>query len=173
MLTSAVWQPFGREPIPVAYRLAAPSGDTELVLDLDGTRHRFDLIDLGADTVRVRFDGVDYPCAVATHRDGSIWINDATSQSGWVPEPRLPDRTVLAASAAGPVSEVPGTVVAVLISEGDTVAAGQKLVVLEAMKMEHPALAGADGVVQKINVSVGQYVDAQTELVTIGAEGEA
>ncbi|MEE2031255.1 ATP-binding protein [Rhodococcus chondri] len=173
MLTSAVWQPVGQDPVPVAYRVAAPSGDTELVLEVDGTRRRFDLIDLDVDGVRVRYDGVDYPCAVATHRDGSVWINDATSQSGWIPEPRLPDRTALAISAAGPVSEMPGTVVDILVSEGETVAAGQKLVVLEAMKMEHPALAGADGVVQKINVSVGQYVDAQTELVTIGAEGES
>jgi 3-methylcrotonyl-CoA carboxylase alpha subunit len=121
----------------------------------------------------VRYDGIDYPCAVTAHRDDTVWVNDATSQSGWLPEPRLPDRAVAAASAAGPVSELPGTVVDILVSEGDTVAAGQKLVVLEAMKMEHPALAGAGGVVQTINVSVGQYVEAQTELVTIAPEGES
>ena len=173
MMTSAVWQPVGRKPVAMTYRLAAPAGDTELTLDVDGIRRRFDLFDLGADRVRVRYDGIDYPCAVTAHRDDTVWVNDATSQSGWLPEPRLPDRAVAAASAAGPVSELPGTVVDILVSEGDTVAAGQKLVVLEAMKMEHPALAGAGGVVQTINVSVGQYVEAQTELVTIAPEGES
>lgn len=172
-LTSTVWQQIGKDPVTVSYRLTAPSGDTHLILDIDGTRHRFDLIDLNSDSVRVRYDGIDYPCTVTFHRDNTVWVNDPASQSGWSVQPRLPDRTVLAASAAGPVSEVPGTVVAVLVQEGESVEAGQKLVVLEAMKMEHPAVAGADGIVQKINVSVGQYVDAQTELVTIGAEEQA
>jgi biotin carboxyl carrier protein len=65
---------------------------------------------------------------------------------------------------------VPGTVAAVLVAPGDQVTAGQKLVVLEAMKMEHPATAAADGVVAAVHVEPGQYVDAHTVLVTLKTE---
>jgi propionyl-CoA carboxylase alpha chain len=41
--------------------------------------------------------------------------------------------------------------------------------VLEAMKMEHPALAAADGVVETVHVEVGQYVEAHATLVTLAA----
>jgi biotin carboxyl carrier protein len=37
------------------------------------------------------------------------------------------------------------------------------------MKMEHPALAAADGVVETVHVAVGQYVEAHATLVTLGA----
>jgi propionyl-CoA carboxylase alpha chain len=60
--------------------------------------------------------------------------------------------------------------VAVLVAAGDRVVAGQKLVVLEAMKMEHPAVAAADGVVESVRVEVGQYVDAHAVLVTLTVE---
>jgi biotin carboxyl carrier protein len=78
----------------------------------------------------------------------------------------LPEPGALAA-AAGPVSELPGTVTEVLVEPGQRVAAGQRMVLLEAMKMEHPAVAGADGVVEEVRVEVGQYVAAHTVLVTL------
>jgi 3-methylcrotonyl-CoA carboxylase alpha subunit len=127
------------------------------------------LRDLGPDGARVVHDGVAVPCSVRVHPDGSVWVNDPAAQSGWRQEQRLPDPE-LSASAAGPVAEVPGTVAAVLVAPGDRVTAGQKLVVLEAMKMEHPAVAEADGVVAEVHVEPGQYVDAHTVLVTLAPE---
>ena len=52
---------------------------------------------------------------------------------------------------------------------GDVVTAGQRLVTVEAMKMEHPATAAMDGTVEHIHVEVGQYVEAHTVLVTLSA----
>ena len=67
---------------------------------------------------------------------------------------------------------MPGTVVAVQVTVGERVTAGQTLVVVEAMKMEHPAVAAVDGVVDEIHVEVGQFVQANTLLVAIAvAEG--
>jgi 3-methylcrotonyl-CoA carboxylase alpha subunit len=169
-LTHAVWRPLNGEPIRLAYRLGAGSGDTELVLRLDGEpaqRHELTLLDLGADGVRVRHDGVEVPCTVAAYPDGTVWVNDPAAQSGWRPEPRLPEAG-LAAAAKNPVSQLPGTVTEVLVKVGDRVSAGQKLVVVEAMKMEHPATAAADGVVEAVHVEPGQYVPAHTVLVTLG-----
>jgi biotin carboxyl carrier protein len=69
------------------------------------------------------------------------------------------------------VSEVPGTVLAVLARPGQPVAAGDTLVVLEAMKMEHRITAPRDGVVEEVRVEVGDYVDAHELLVTLAEEG--
>ncbi|WP_433803856.1 acetyl/propionyl/methylcrotonyl-CoA carboxylase subunit alpha [Actinomycetospora sp. CA-084318] len=154
----------------VTYRLGAAAGDT--TIELDGTPLR--LRDLGPDAVRVDDDGVERRCRVARHGDGihgdEIHVDDGTRSSTWHLAPRLPAADA-ALTAGGPVSEVPGTVVEVLVAPGDEVRAGQKLVVLEAMKMEHPALAAADGVVETVHVEVGQYVEAHATLVTLGAAG--
>jgi biotin carboxyl carrier protein len=53
---------------------------------------------------------------------------------------------------------LPGTVIAINVKEGDTVAAGQTLVVLEAMKMENNIDAERGGVVKSINVQAGATV---------------
>jgi 3-methylcrotonyl-CoA carboxylase alpha subunit len=113
---------------------------------------------------------VDHPCTVASYPDGSVWVNDPSGQSGWRTRPRLPDPDAAGASATGPVSTMPGTVVAIAVEVGQRVTAGQRLVVVEAMKMEHPATAAVDGVVEAIHVAVGQFVDAKTVLVSLKAE---
>jgi len=55
---------------------------------------------------------------------------------------------------------MPGRVVAVLVQEGETVTAGQGVVVLEAMKMENEIRAEHDGAIAKVFVQPGQAVDA-------------
>jgi acetyl/propionyl-CoA carboxylase alpha subunit len=69
--------------------------------------------------------------------------------------------------AAGPSTPVPGTVTHVAVEVGQQVAAGQPLVVLEAMKMEHTIRADVDGTVTELHVSVGQSVDAHTVVATV------
>jgi acetyl-CoA/propionyl-CoA carboxylase biotin carboxyl carrier protein len=63
---------------------------------------------------------------------------------------------------------MPGTVVAVRVADGDTVTAGQPLVVLEAMKMEHSLTASHDGIV-KLSCVTGDKVGAGTVLATVPA----
>ena len=53
---------------------------------------------------------------------------------------------------------------------GDRVTAGQTLVVLEAMKMEHRITADADGVVSEVLVSPGQSVDAHAVVAVLATE---
>jgi acetyl/propionyl-CoA carboxylase alpha subunit len=54
---------------------------------------------------------------------------------------------------------MPGKVLKILVAEGDTVANGQALAVLEAMKMETTLYAEAVATVKKIHVAAGQMVD--------------
>ncbi len=61
-------------------------------------------------------------------------------------------------TATSIVSPVPGTVVKMLVKEGERVAKTQPVAVLEVMKMESPVPSPADGIVEKINVHQGDQV---------------
>lgn len=74
------------------------------------------------------------------------------------------------AGAAGSVvvaAPMPGTVVNVVVSAGQSVKAGDDLVFIEAMKMETPVKAPQDGVVATIDVAKGESVDSGKTLVTL------
>ncbi|HUM02425.1 MAG TPA: biotin/lipoyl-containing protein [Thermoanaerobaculia bacterium] len=62
------------------------------------------------------------------------------------------------------VSPMPGRVRAVLVVEGETVAKGATLFLLEAMKMEHPVRAPREGVVRSLRVAEGAMVSAGERL---------
>ncbi len=101
----------------------------------------------------------------------------------WVPEPqgfaaagaakvaKKPSRSASAGAAAGGSGnvEVPmqGTIVKVLVAIGDTVEAGQAVVVLEAMKMENQIAAEKAGTVKEIKVKAGDTVGAGDVVVVI------
>ncbi|MBX9755338.1 MAG: acetyl/propionyl/methylcrotonyl-CoA carboxylase subunit alpha [Pseudomonadaceae bacterium] len=75
-----------------------------------------------------------------------------------------------AASSGTVKAPMDGAIVEVLVSEGERVSKGQLLVVLEAMKMEHPMKAGVDGTVRRIGVSQGEQVKNRQILVEIEAD---
>lgn len=65
-------------------------------------------------------------------------------------------------------SPLPGVILEVCVKEGDTVKNGQKIMVLEAMKMENVVEATADGVIKSIKVNKGDSVMEGTPLAIIG-----
>jgi propionyl-CoA carboxylase alpha chain len=69
--------------------------------------------------------------------------------------------------AGGFVAQMPGKVIDLRVQAGDAVAAGDIVVVLEAMKMEHPMRAPEDGVVAEVLVSVDEQVEAGTLLLVV------
>ena len=66
-----------------------------------------------------------------------------------------------------------GRVVSVYVAVGDRVGAGQPIVTLEAMKMEHSHVAPRAGIVRTVAVAVGDQVSAGRILVEIDLEWEA
>jgi len=60
-----------------------------------------------------------------------------------------------------------GTVLNVLVGEGDAVTAGQAILTIESMKMEIPVEAEFAGSVEKVNVEVGGFVNEGDSLVTL------
>ena len=117
-----------------------------------------DLVDLEADGVRRRY---------RIHRVGSTCFVDSPLGSSALREvERFPDPT--AATAAGSLlAPMPGSVVRLLVGEGDEVTAGQALVALEAMKMEHSIRAPHDGVVTEVRVAVGDQVETAAVLLVV------
>ena len=62
---------------------------------------------------------------------------------------------------------MPGVVLRILVHEGDVVAKGAPLLILEAMKMEHQISAGHDATVVAVNCREGELVQPGVELVTL------
>lgn len=66
-------------------------------------------------------------------------------------------------------SPMPGKVLEVLVAEGDPVEAGDRLLILEAMKMESPIRAPHAGVVARVHVSAGDSIGAGDPLIEVEA----
>jgi len=102
--------------------------------------------------------------------DKTLYLDDGTGHF------ILEDTTQQPAAGAGGSgsgqvkASMDGAIVDVLVKEGDTVEAGQTLVVLEAMKMEHPLKAGISGVVTAISCAAGQQVKSKQLLASVEAE---
>ena len=82
------------------------------------------------------------------------------------------DLSAGSATAGGPaplVAPMPGLVVRLNVSVGDTISAGQALVVVEAMKMENELRATSAGVVLAIRTAPGNVVDKGAILVELGS----
>jgi len=75
-----------------------------------------------------------------------------------------------AAAVAGEqvVAPMPGKVLQLKVSEGDSVKDGDTLLILEAMKMENEIIANASGNIKKINVAANDMVDTGDVLMVIG-----
>jgi biotin carboxyl carrier protein len=76
-----------------------------------------------------------------------------------------------ATGAGGPLeihAMIPGRVVAVAVARGDIVAAGQTLLVVEAMKMQNELRTPRDGTIERVAVGVGETIDLGDLLVVLG-----
>ena len=119
-----------------------------------------DRVDLAVDGVRRRYD---------VHRVGAVsYVDSPLGATVLVEAERYPEpgSGLAAGSLTAPM---PGTVLRVAVTAGQQVAAGDVLVVLEAMKMEHAVRAPADGEVAEVAVESGQQVDAGSPLVVVSA----
>jgi propionyl-CoA carboxylase alpha chain len=122
--------------------------------------------------VDATFDGVRRSYHVVIPPDETtIDVDSALGSSSYTVVPRFPD--AMHQHAAGSLTApMPGSVVRLHVSVGDAVTAGQPLLVLEAMKMEHTVAAPTDGVVTEVQVTAGQQVEAGATLVVLADPNE-
>jgi propionyl-CoA carboxylase alpha chain len=117
------------------------------VLEVAGVRYRFDV----------------------TRSGGAVWVDSAFGHVRLVCVPRLPEPAVIA-EPGSLVAPMPGNVVRIDAAVGQELSAGQPVLVIEAMKMEHQIAAPADGRLTEIRVAPGDQVQAGDVLATVAAE---
>ena len=137
-------------------------------LELDGG-DAVTLVSAAPDRVVLRADGVEYPYEVARYGSSNshdVFVDGARGPVHLVALPRFPDPDSAVAKGSL-LAPMPGAVTRVAAAVGDTVTAGQPLIWLEAMKMEHTIVAPADGVLAELNVTAGRQVDVGAVLARI------
>ncbi|GHE01404.1 3-methylcrotonyl-CoA carboxylase subunit alpha [Allgaiera indica] len=102
--------------------------------------------------------------------NGAIHVFDAGVTASFAPVDPLARGTEAGGGGDVTLSPMPGLVKAVFVSAGQAVAQGDRLAVLEAMKMEHTLTAGRDGVVAEVLAQAGAQVEAGAALVRLEAE---
>ncbi|GAB1692135.1 biotin carboxylase N-terminal domain-containing protein [Krasilnikovia sp. M28-CT-15] len=156
----------GPDEIEVRYRFGRAGLELDRMTGID-------LVEATAEQVVLDVDGVHRRWRVGrfTAGDGERLVVDGPH--GSIELRRVPRFTDPATQvpAGALVAGLPGTVVRVQVRPGDVVVAGQPLVWLEAMKMEHAVHAPADGTVTDLPVVVGQQV-AQGTLLAVVDSGD-
>jgi len=130
------------------------------------------ILDRGRGSVRFSAQGLEQTARFA-FRDGALHLD----LGGVTATFRETAREAVAAArrdgSARLVAPMNGAIVAVLARAGDRVAKGQRIVVLEAMKMQHEIAAERDGTVAQIAVKPGDQVATRQLLAVLAAETEA
>jgi biotin carboxyl carrier protein len=119
---------------------------------------------LGDGTYRVEHDGRAHLVYVAGPKDNrwAFWNGHVFRSSGEATDHRRRARAEVAHSLTAPM---PATVLKVLAQPGSTVKKGETAIILEAMKMELPLRATADGTVKSVRCREGELVQPETVLV--------
>ncbi|MFP3992245.1 biotin/lipoyl-containing protein, partial [Streptomyces sp. E11-3] len=170
----------GHDPRPVRLRGTAP--DFELLLgpadaagDSAGDRAgataapaRSRLVAVGHARVTVELDGVTHTFSRADAPDG-VWLG--RDGHAWHLQDHDPVEAALTGAAHSGAdtlaAPMPGTVTVVKVAVGDEVDAGQSLLVVEAMKMEHVISAPHAGTVSEIDVTPGSTVAMDQVLAVV------
>ena len=139
----------------------------------------------------LKIDGAEVPLQAERGRDGS-WLVDTHQgrRKLWVvvqgedrlvfcdgrvhrlrlPDPEHADDEDIPVGGPNLTADMPGKVVQTLVGEGDAVAEGQAVIIMESMKMETELLAGVSGVVARVHVTAGQVVAQGDALVDINPQ---
>ena len=161
---------------PQVTRWTTPDGETVEVgvasagrgrdrVTVDGVPVAVHVRSVGPDVVDAEVDGLRLRRRVFVDGDrfgvvGPEWQTVCTRETA-------ADRAAGRLSSGACVAPLPGTVVRVNVEVGDVVAAGDPLVVLESMKMEHVVKAGADAVVDEVRAAAGGSVALGEVLVVL------
>jgi propionyl-CoA carboxylase alpha chain len=154
------------EEVTVEYRAQR---DGSFLATVDDITHRVCIKSRADHEISLEID--DRRLAFTITPNENHWITHGPAgQIELVELPRFPERD-LGGVAGGLVAPMPGNVLAIYVSVGDEVEAGQLLLILEAMKMEHRITAPMAGIVSEIKVREGEQV-ANGALLIVLSETE-
>lgn len=151
---------------------------TQHVLRIGGREYRAEVKELTPEKATVVVDGTEYAVDLLQLGRRAI-APEAVRASAPAPAPGASPRPAASPAPSGPrpsptargeggiVAPMPGLVLAIKAKEGDTVAAGQTLLVMEAMKMENAIASPYAGTVSKIYVRDGDSISEGDLLVEV------
>jgi 3-methylcrotonyl-CoA carboxylase alpha subunit len=142
---------------------------------VDGIPHQASIRYCGDGYLEVYMDGQQMEFFVSTDEEGKGYV----SYKGFIFNVTRNDILVNSQAILGSmdhsggkhdgkiISPMPGKVIKINVGKGDEVKRGQTLIIVEAMKMENYIVAPHDGVVEVVNVKVGDMVNSNTRLIEI------
>jgi len=146
----------------------AAARDGSFAVALGSHRGTAQVVAVDGDTIELVLDGRRMRATVTVVPGG--WVVDlpggAVTLAG---RDRFP-RPEGSGPAGGLVAPMPGKIIDVRAAVGDAVTAGQVLVVMEAMKMEHHLSTPGDGTVAEVRVAVGDQVDNGAVLLVVDGD---
>jgi geranyl-CoA carboxylase alpha subunit len=164
-------------PLPARVELDHAVYDIEIARErdggyaarLEGTEYRFQIDELSGEAIRFRSNGLTESARFFREGDHLYFLRQGITVS-------VHDLTMSAPAAVGASSSdgriraaMSGRVVAVLVKPGERVTAGQPVITLEAMKMEHVHSAPISGMISAVEVTEGEQVTTGRIVVEIEA----
>lgn len=145
----------------------------EYKFKINGKEYNVAVNGVEGDKASVTVNGVSYDVELENGAPAAVQAapsQTASPAAASAPQAAAPAAPAAAAKGAGKdiVSPLPGVIISVDVKEGQAVKRGQKVAVIEAMKMENEILAECDGTVTAIHVSKGDSVLEDAKIVTIG-----
>ena len=131
---------------------------------INGNVYKVDINRIEDTVAEVEVNGTSYKVEMNKPSKTQIVTINRPVQAATVPVPKPQTASVGASTLRSPL---PGIILDILCKVGDTVRKGQKVIVLEAMKMENVINAERDGVVKEIKVNKGDSVLEGAELAII------
>jgi propionyl-CoA carboxylase alpha chain len=172
--------------IPVGWRNVVSQPHRTVLATADGEQHTVEwyggrdgytsatgdvrVLDAAPTGVTLEVDGVSSRVAVAVDGD-RVDVDSAHGHLALTRVPRFVDPADQVATGSL-LAPMPGSVVSLAVETGQQVVAGEPVLVLEAMKMQHTVTAPHDGVVTEIGVSVGAQVGAGDVLAVVAGHGD-
>jgi geranyl-CoA carboxylase alpha subunit len=143
--------------------------DGAIVIDLGGEVTRFEVDQLGSDTIRFRCHGVLESARFLRNRDHVYFMYRGVPLAACNLTFAAPANAAAVGGDGTVRAAMNGRVVAMLVKPGERVEAGQPVMILEAMKMEHVHIAPTSGTISAIGVAEGEQVTTGQIVVAIAA----
>ena len=153
-----------------SHRVEVRGGAGDYRVSLDGEWHAVTVSDAARGLVALRIGSRSHEVAIERRGDAYHVLLPGDGLTVELAEPARGEARA-GQAAAGPariLAPMPGRVVRLLVASGADVAAGQGVVVIEAMKMENELLSPRPGRVRELPVSEGQAVEAGALLAVVG-----
>jgi geranyl-CoA carboxylase alpha subunit len=162
-------------PVPMRIEIDHSIHEWEIVRESDGgyvattngSEIRFEIDELNSDTIRYRIDGLTESSRFFRDGDRLHVLHHGSSNSVRDLTLTAPASTIAGGGDGKVRAAMNGRVVAVLVKQGERVEAGQPVMTLEAMKMEHVHTAPVSGTISAIDVAEGEQVTTGKIVVEI------